>query len=342
MTTPQTHARNASLEDMVQILRSNRARRVDIVAPVTAIRAEQGLLVVTGAETDISLEHGVGSVDGRYLPTAVCDDGISDRLGIGPAYLRRARNRDNIRAWDNAVNDWLTHGDYSGRQFLVRAYRGDDGQPGVGRAFLSDSYDPSADDLDVIMAALEGVAKAGVPIDIRGCSVTDRRVYVRAACEAVAVNAHDLVKNYRSPFSGKDGTELPLAFAGFEIGNSEVGLGRFFIAPRVELQVCSNGMTRRVDAFERQHLGRKLQAGVIKWSADTQRANLELITSKTADAVRTFLSPEYVQSFIDELATQAGVPVAKPEETIKHIVKELRYNEAQQDAILSMFIKSGD
>ena len=39
-------ARNASIEDLVALLRGQQARKVDVVAPASAIRAENGLIVL--------------------------------------------------------------------------------------------------------------------------------------------------------------------------------------------------------------------------------------------------------------------------------------------------------
>lgn len=340
MTTPQTHLRNADMADLVAMLRANHARKIDVVAPARAIRAEQGLIVVEGADVQIDLD-GVTQTDGRYRPTAIMDDGLADRLGITPGYLRRCRDR-NIQVYDDNVNGWLTHDDYSGKSFLVRGFQpADQGGLGIGRAFLSNSYKP-IEDLDVLMTVLQGIQAAGVEVQIKGCDLTDRNMHVQVVCEQIAVNAKALVEKYRSPFDGRNGSDLPMMFAGFRIRNSEVGHGRFSIAPEVVLQVCRNGMTRRVDAYEVQHLGTKLEDGPIRWSEETQAANLDLITRKTADAVRTFLSPEYVQATLDRMLAAAGVPVTKPEDTIKHIAKELRFDEKQQNDILAMFIRGAD
>lgn len=339
MTAPKTHLRNAELADLVTLLRTNHARKIDVVAPVAAVRAQQGLLVVQDAIVELGLE-GVDSMPGEFLPTSVCDDGLADRLGITPGYLRRLRDR-NIELYDQNVNGWLAHPDFAGKNYLVRGFGSESGGPGVGRAFLSDSYRP-IDDLDVLMTVLEGIREAGVETQIKACDLTDRNMHVQVVCEQIAVNAYELVKGYRSPFNGKSGADLPMMFAGFRVRNSEVGHGRFSIAPEVVLQVCSNGMTHRAYAVEAQHLGQKLEVGQIRWSEATQKANLELITRKTADAVRTFLDPGFVQKILDLTLADAGVPVRKPEDTVKHVAKELRYSEAQQDSILAMFIRGGD
>jgi len=339
MTEPQTITRNADLNSLVQILRSQHARRLDLVVPVAQIRAENGRLVIQGAEPVLD-EDGVTSADGTYLPTAICDGGIADRLGIPPGYLTKLRHQAT-QLWDQNVNGWLGHVAHEGKKFLVRCFRNADGTTGVGRAFLSDSYKP-IENLDVLMTVLDGLKDVGIPVDIDACDLTDRRMYVRVRCEAVAVNAAALVANYRSPFNGKSGADLPMMFAGFEVTNSEVGHGAFSIAPRVILQVCKNGMTSRADAVRSQHLGGKLEAGEIVWSDETQEKNLALIRSKTADAVRQFLSVEWLEKHLATLTAQAGIEVTKPTEVIEHVSKTLRYTEAQQDDILAMFIKGGD
>jgi hypothetical protein len=49
MTTPAIlTTRNATLADMVAILRNQRARRLDVVAPAAAIHAHEGNLVISG------------------------------------------------------------------------------------------------------------------------------------------------------------------------------------------------------------------------------------------------------------------------------------------------------
>jgi hypothetical protein len=41
-------ARNATLQDAVALLRGQQARKIDVIAPAPAIRAEDGLLVLPG------------------------------------------------------------------------------------------------------------------------------------------------------------------------------------------------------------------------------------------------------------------------------------------------------
>ena len=172
-------ARNATLEDLAALLRDQQARKVDIVAPAAAIRARGGRLVVEQTEPVLGPD-GVTMTSGAYAPTDVCDQGVADKLGIPAAYLRKTREQ-KPGLYDANVNGWLEGDD---RRFLLRCLRGANGA-GVARAFLSDGY-KIIDNLDVLLAALDGVRQSGFPVRVAGCDLTERRMYVRVVCEQVA------------------------------------------------------------------------------------------------------------------------------------------------------------
>ena len=97
---------------------------------------------------------------------------------------------------------------------------------GAARAFLSDGY-KIIDNLDVLLAALDGVRGSGYPVQVDGCDLTERRMYVRVVCEQVRVLAPALLAGYRSPFTGAAGADNPVVFSGFVITNCETGCGAF-------------------------------------------------------------------------------------------------------------------
>ena len=327
--------RNATLQDAVALLRGQQARKVDVIAPATAIRAEGGLLVLDKTVPLIGPD-GVTMTSGRYRPTDVCDQGIADKLGIPAAYLRKMRE-SHPELFDANVNGWLDRDD---RSFLVRCLRDQDGGTGVARAWLSDSY-KVIDNLDVLTAAVEGIRASGYPVSIDACDLTERRMYVRVRCEPVQVLAPTLLAGYKSPFTGASGADNPLVFAGFVLANSETGCGAFSITPRLVAQVCDNGMTVTRDAKRAVHLGEKQDAG-IRWSGDTIDKQLALLTAMTRDTVSSILDPAYVDRAVREMERQAGHPVKAPAEAIKAIAAQLRYTQAQQDEILGHFIAGGD
>ncbi len=106
-------------------------------------------------------------------------------------------------------------------------------------------------------------------------------------------------------------------FAGFVLSNSETGHGSFSITPRLIAQVCGNGYTITKDAMREVHLGGRLDAGVVQWSAGTQQAAIELITRQAADATATFLTRDYVRRSFDDIEQRAGVPVRDVPATLK-------------------------
>ncbi|GHC88606.1 DUF932 domain-containing protein [Streptomyces flavofungini] len=341
MSTEPDSARNANLNDLYALLESQQARKLDVVLPASAMRAQQGQIVVQGVEAMIT-DTGVTRADGIYRPTAVADEGIADKLRIPIAYLRRMRT-ENVPLLDSNINEWLRQ--EPERRFMLRAFRGE--QPpeaapgeGVARALLSDSY-KRIDNADLLFAALEGVQNSGHPVQITGCDLTNRRMYVRVESELVAVQARELLRGYRSPFNGASGDELPLVSAGFVISNSEVGAGACTITPRAVFQVCTNGLTVAKDVMRAVHLGGKQDEGVISWSDETQTRTLALITSKVTDAVRTFLSEDYVRTKVAEIETAAGKELAEPTKAIEDVTKALSISAETKDLILSHFVRGG-
>jgi hypothetical protein len=234
--SPQT-ARQATLEGIVSLLRSQQPRKVDVVAPATAIRAHAGSLILNRTVPQITAD-GVTMATGSYRPTAVFDEGIADKLGIPAAYLRRMREADLGSLYDHNLNGWLER---DNRSFLVRCLLGDGGH-GIARAFLSDRFQV-IDHLDTLFAVLDGMRACGYPVQVDSCDLTERRLYVRVHCEAVRVLAPQLLADYRSPFTGRSGADNPVVFAGFVVTNSETGCGACSITPRLVAQVCDNGMT---------------------------------------------------------------------------------------------------
>jgi hypothetical protein len=328
-------ARHATLDDLAALLRDQQARKVDIVAPAATIRAQDARLVVESTEPVLGPD-GVTATAGFYTPTDVCDQGIADKLGIPAAYLRKMREQ---KPWlyDSNVNGWLAGDD---RRFLLRCLRGDNGQ-GAARAFLSDGY-KIIDNLDVLLAALDGVRQAGMPVRVDGCDLTQRRMYVRIVCEQVRALAPALLAGYRSPFTGAAGADNPVVFSGFVITNSETGCGAFSLMPRLVAQVCDNGMTITRDAMRAVHLGERLDEGVVTWSGNTLDKTLALITARTTDAVTTFLDPGYAQRTVRAMEKVAGHRVDDPQETIRTVSRRLRFTDTQQASILNHFIRGGD
>ena len=61
------------------------------------------------------------------------------------------------------------------------------------------------DNLDVLMAALDGVRQSGMPAEVDGCDLTGRRMYVRVVCEAVRALAPGLLGGLPQPVHRRAG-----------------------------------------------------------------------------------------------------------------------------------------
>ena len=333
----QLTQRNASLPDLVTLLREQHAAKLDVVIPAAGIRSSAGRWRIDGTGTAVLGPDGVTTSPGAFVPTGTCDAGMADKLGIPVAYLRRLRE-EHLGLYDANVNGWLEQ--QPGRRLLIRALRGAAGD-GIARAVLSERY-RFVDNLDVLLAVLDGIRSAGADVEVRRCDLTERRMYVQIASQSVAAHAQVLLRDYVSPFTGARGADNPLVFAGFVLSNSETGHGSFSITPRLIAQVCSNGYTITKDAMREVHVGGRLDPGVAQWSAGTQQAEIELITRQAADATATFLTGDYLRRSLADIEQRAGVPVADVPATLKYVSAQCRFTDEQQATILDHFIGGAD
>lgn len=357
-----TTTRNADLTSLAALLQEQHGRKLDVVAPATSIRAKNGKLRIDNTDVEPDADGGLREVAGYFDPTDIANEGLSDKLGVPVQYLKRIyRSRPDL--WESNINGWL-HGrskraadgtttqtyESDTRSFLVRCFKGDDGS-GIARAFLSENY-KIIDNLDVLTAALEGVKEAQTSVEIEGCDLTERRMYVRVVAPEIQKLAPALLEGYRSPFdqgvvragatsNGEQTVRLPIIFAGFILSNSETGSGAFTITPRLVVQICRNGLTMNKDATRAIHLGGKMDDGIIKWSEDTQKKNLDLIQAKARDAVATFLDTDYMEQAIQQLEEKAGVHISEADKTVRAIGNQLRFSEERTQGILDHFIMGG-
>ena len=96
------------------------------------------------------------------------------------------------------------------------------------------------------------------------------------------------------------------------------------------------------DAVREVHLGGKLDEGVVKWSDETRRQELELVTARSRDAVATFLDIDYMREKIDELRMLAEVTIEQPVKALERVARKQNWTDAEQQDILTHFIAGGD
>ena len=340
---PNTTARNADFRAMAGLLKTQQAHKLDVIVPASSLEMVGGMLAVGGLEPIITAD-GVFDPNGLYRLTVTADNQLGALFSIPRNYVKLMRS-ENLGLLDTNVNSWAQKelGKDKPRRVLLRILWGEDpnnpGTCGIVRAVLSDKYG-IRDNLDIVIAVVQGMTEGGLSIDdIRSTDLSDDRLYIKVVSKDIEVLSRELTKGYR--YFGRNGEDFPIINPGIDFLNSEVGSGAFEIVPFAELQICTNGMRQKVDAFRRVHLGGRLEEGVVAWSDSTRQQALEFTKAQVADSVRTFLSKDYLQKVVDRMEEQAGVEVTDVQETIKVVAKQLRYSEDEADAILNAFIDGG-
>lgn len=331
--------RNSDLATLATYLQSKNVEKLDLVVPSSALfMNDDGNLVVSDADPIGVSETGeIISSSIIVKPGDVCSEGISERLSIPIKYYKRMRDEKPALLARN-VNDWLS--DTPDRPHLLRCYRTEDGI--FGRALLSDRFE-RIDDFDVLVGILDAVKEVAPDAEIVGCDLTERKMRVRIVAPSVNANIARHVQSYAPRGLGTHGSNLPLLFAGLVVENSETGCGAYSIVPRAVVQVCKNGLTRSMDALRRIHLGAKLDVvGAIDWSDETRKAQLDLVSSQSRDAVKLFLSDEMLSRFVETMDEAAGIEISAPVKTVSALAKTYAFTEEQSESILSHFLGSGD
>lgn len=264
------------------------------------------------------------------------------------------------------------------RSFFLRLFLPDNGV-GIARAMLSNKF-ARMDNVDGLMAMLAGIQDAGIDPDtlrIYG-DLSETRMFIHVQAPQILAEAPALLDGYRSPFDSEaennkrrgkqlslaervelgrqfrerghgDGNHQgfyepgnePLVHAGFVLSNSEVGSGRWQIRPEVTVLRCSNGLTMTKEGYGHTHVGSAQDEGQIKWSADTQSKELELVIAKTRDTVKAVLSSDWLEAKVEELEGRSGAVIEEPEKTIEVVAKKFKFSKAEQEGILRHFLLSG-
>lgn len=337
-----------SLEQLVNQLKTDNLRKRDMVIPSTSLSFEGGKLVIQNPQGSGALEEllqGSGiAFDTEAAGKIILDPldqfhaQISGKLQIPRAYYDRM-NGASLSLRDINVNHWLNTGDPV--NYLVRMFIDAEEKTGYARALLSDRFN-MIDNFDVLLATLEAVKASGVNLQIESADLTEKKMFVRFICPDIEVQSPELLKNYRVP-KGSPEQGNPGIISGFVISNSEVGAGQFSISPRALVLACKNGMIRKEDAFNKIHLGSKMEKfSSVDWSQETRTKNYELIISQVKDAVKTFASPDYLGAWISEIAKAGAQELSHPIDAVKNACRTLYITEEKETDILNYFIKGGD
>lgn len=313
-----------TLENLLTKFEERQKSKIDLVVPAPKM--------LWTPESNLIIERAAGEAS-VYEPNELLNTQIAGKLGIPVQYFRKMQNERPELLAEN-VNGWLNH--FEDKKYLIRGFTKLEDATIEGRAFLSDSYN-IIDDAEVLFAALEAIKNTGVQVKIDHSQITDTRFYLHVTCPEVEYNAEQFLRNYL-----KENDALGNGIiSGFTIANSEVGCGAFEVRPRAVIVKCNNGLIMKDDRFRRVHLGGKMEAGEIVWSERTRKRNRDLIISQVQDAVKTYLSPQYLGVMVEKLAKLHEIKLEYPVDAVQNVCKSLSIDTAHQNEILQYFLGDG-
>jgi hypothetical protein len=340
--------KNLSLQEIVQQLQKQNLLKQDFVVPSKYLKmVGSNLIVINESKLDsltkLLLDTGISidENDLQKIELAVldcCHSQIGSRLDIPKKYYDKMLIKEQYHhLLDYNVTSWFT--EKNENNFLLRTFIDREEKTGIARAILSDRYNV-LDNYDVMLATLDAIRESGINVQIESGDITDTKFYMRFVCPDIEMEAPDILKNYRVPDGTQGGNGI---ISGFVISNSETGNGKFSISPRAVVLACRNGMIFKNDAFQKTHLGAKMEEfTTIDWSEETRQKNYELVCSQVKDAIKYYASEEYLGAKIHELVEKGNKELTYPIETIKNVSKHLSISEEKESSILNYFIKSGD
>lgn len=249
---------------------------------------------------------------------------VAARLQIPSKYYMRLLD-DHRELLLRNVNDLFN------REPAIRMVRTLDGK---ARAFLSRQF--RRVDNEQILEATLPVIKEEFDTEILSTYVDENRLRFKCLFNGDE-HAIDI---------GSD--EKPdIIHAGFEMGNSEVGKGTFYIRGFIYRGRCLNGCVFGTDetvSFRQVHVGSKLgvSEGMLL-SNETMRLEDELIISAAKDVLTSLADPAFTQSVGAKLRVLQGRPAVKDAHAaVEAVTKDLRLSDAESKGVLESFIKDQD
>ncbi len=262
---------------------------------------------------------------------------MAERLGIPPTYYEKMKVNAPELLGTN-INTWLSRKEKT--SYLLRTYNYNDTEAqNICRAILSSKYN-ILDNYDVLLAALEAIKKTGINVQIEKATITNKRMYLHVVAPEIHREATELLDGYlANRVTAEVGKGI---ISGIVISNSEVGLGTFEISARAQILQCRNGLHDRSARYRKVHLGARMDDGIINWSQNTKNKNYELIMAQVGDAVKTYLSDEYLGQLTTSLSKHKNTPIVNPVGVIEKVSNELSIAESHKESILKYFLRDGD
>lgn len=345
--------KNEAFQPFYNKLEALAKRRVDIVRPSNNIFMEDQKLVLqlpTQSVATLRNKRGL-ELNPFYTldPSEVMQEHLMDKIGITRTYGRRmlkdyqpAEGQQHLFDWN--INKWLEQDarkDMKDRKkYFIRTYVNEDGS-GLGRAFLSDRYNP-IDNFTILQLATKAIMKAakdgGIKMDVHSCSLTDKKMYVRFILPNLRHKITNL-KNYKNPETLRQSEGGIIS--GFVLSNSEVGHGQISIAPSIFVDACSNGMVFFDEKWNRKHLGKKLEKGLINWSRSTEHHYDQALMSEIKDVIKTFASKDFAGKKVEEIERAATTMLNNPFPFVENLSTNFKLSDEEKGDVMNFFAKGG-
>jgi hypothetical protein len=304
---------------IVDKLQEQAKARYDVVVPAGYVKYEDsGILTIAGEE---------------YAVSELAHEQIGEKLEIPRSYYRKMKSEYPSLLSGN-INGWLSKKEKT--KYLLRTFKYAD-TDNVCRALLSNRYN-IIDNSDVLYAALEAIKDTGIHVEIVKAEITEKRMYLHVVAPEIHIEATKLLDGY---LADRDNAMTGNGIiSGMVISNSEVGLGTYEISARAQILKCKNGLHDRNAQFRKVHLGAALNDGIIDWSQNTISKNYGLIVAQTADAVKTYLSKDYLGQLTTRLQKAKDTPVEHGIQVIEHVSNTLGITDQKhRQNILQYFLR---
>lgn len=229
------------------------------------------------------------------------------------------------------VNTWL-HKNKENR--LVRTLFGST------RAFLSDRYRPLENE-DLAQAVLPVLIER--KLSVMSCSITDRRMYIKAVDETVERALHNAGARF-----GDGGHKIVKVVApAITISNSEIGEGAVSVLGGVFERWCSNLGTFGERSTRKYHVGGKHElAGEETYallSDETRKKTDEAVWAQISDVVAAAFDQAKFDALCDKIDDTAKDKIeGDVVKVVSFATKKFGLNETEGKSVLEHLIKGGD
>lgn len=303
-----------NLVELSNELERRKETTVDYVVNTNHVRA---VALESGVYLDIPSPNGSGNVQFRLQPWAHRQ--LAERIGIPYRYYKKMLDAEKYGLIEANVNAWLPEMGSKGDP-LDRLFRIQDGQV---RAYLSNQYNEIDHYrlLDGVLEELNRIAEQGRTVEVHQCLLTDTRMHIKVVDKSLM----DYIEDPGDIIHG-----------GIEVRNSEVGDGAFQVSAYVLRVKCTNGLIGPAN-LRRVHLGKKIDRGIVNWSNETRRLEMDTLVSQARDIMKDSLDPESFAKMVQKMRNAHETPIEDAVRVVQGLGKEYGLSEDRRNDLLARF-----